>query len=137
MSVNYFDRMLQAIDPEAHAAQDHERLEIAQQRLYAAFGDISQDYDVVQRLRPIGGVHMVTADYGADGDKVKLSKASLGMFMEALLRLGGRVTGSYAMAPGYPRSYVQLSVQIPEKRIAQIEQETGIRLEQPPTLKLA
>ncbi len=69
--------------------------------------------------------------------RLNLSKASLGIFVEAVLRLGGSITDIYAMNPNYIRSAVLARVHMTVKQKQAFEAETGFLLRKPPTVKLS
>jgi len=79
-----------------------------------------------------------SADYGDSSTqrRLNLSKASLGAFVEAVLRHKGAITCIHAMAPQYPRSYVQMRVFMTVDAKEAFEAETGFKLSCPPTVKL-
>lgn len=85
-----------------------------------------------------GRVWKVTADYGAVGTKkLGFSKASLGLFMFTLYKLGGEIGEVHVMGGGrYRNAYVQASLKIHPDKIAEFESDTGIKLENPATIKL-
>lgn len=80
---------------------------------------------------------LVTRDYGGEGKALSMSKANLGQFVYHLLKLGGRITGSFAMNAKYDRSYVQFSIVLPKGRREKLTELTGIALEEPSYLKPA
>lgn len=134
---DFFERLARAIDPEAFETGDHERQQQANDRLRTALGELSHHYDVVPRFNPIGGVPLLTPDYGASGIKLRLSRACLGDFVVALIKHGGSINGVFSMSRDLRGAYVQLSITVPEKNVAALESDTGMRLERPPRLKLA
>ncbi len=73
----------------------------------------------------------VTRDYGGEGKALTMSKEVLGTFVFHLLRCGGRIESTHAMAPEHARSYVQFSITLPKGRKAELEGLTGITLERP------
>lgn len=73
----------------------------------------------------------VTRDYGGEGKALSMSKEALGTFVYHLLRCGGRIESTYAMAPEHARSYVQFSITLPNGRKEELEKITGIALERP------
>lgn len=73
----------------------------------------------------------VTRDYGGQGKALSMSKEVLGNFVYHLLRCGGRIESSYAMAPEHARSYVQFSITLPKGRKEELERLTGVALERP------
>lgn len=79
-----------------------------------------------------------SGDYGdpAPMRRLNLSKAALGTFVEAILRYGGAITCIHAMAPQYPRSYVQMRVFMTVAARRAFEEETGFKLDPPPTVSL-
>jgi hypothetical protein len=79
----------------------------------------------------------VTRDYGREGKSLCMSKATLGEFVFHLMRLGGSISSTYAMAPQYPRSYVQMAITLPAGCAADLEAASGVALECPRELKLA
>lgn len=134
---DYFARLAYAIDPEAFESGDHVGQRRANERLQEALSELSHHYDVVPRFNPVGGVPLLTPDYGADGLKLRLSRTSLGDFMVALIKHGGNVKGVFSMSRDLRGAYVQMSITVPEKNVAALEAETGLRLDKPPRLKLA
>jgi hypothetical protein len=92
---------------------------------------------------PVPGPHpgtelWATRDYGGGvGEALSLSKASLGNFFHALLRMGGSIQSTHCLNHKYDRSYVQAMVVIPAGKRAELEAETGIGLERPSYLKPA
>lgn len=80
---------------------------------------------------------LVTRDYGGEGKALSLSKASLGTFVYHLLRLGGRIVDTHTMNPKYDRSYVQMSIVLPQGRRAELQEASGIALELPSVMKPA
>ena len=76
----------------------------------------------------------VTRDYGAEGKALSMSKTVLGSFVYHLLRLGGRITSTYAMRGDMDRTYVQFAVVLPEGRADELTEASGIVLEKPSTL---
>lgn len=77
---------------------------------------------------------LVTRDYGGEGRALSMSKAQLGLFTYHLLRLGGRITSTYAMRPDMDRTYVQFAIVLPKGRGAKLTELTGVALEQPSML---
>lgn len=83
-----------------------------------------------------GEVYMATEDYGGDGGKLSLSKAKLGLFMYSLLKCDGKICSMYGMNRKYDRSYVQAMIKIKPEKIAELEEMSGVKLMNPPTLSL-
>lgn len=83
-----------------------------------------------------GEVYMATEDYGGDGGKLSLSKAKLGLFMYSLLKCDGKICSMYAMNRNYDRSYVQAMIKIKPEKIEELEKMSGVKLMNPPKLKL-
>ena len=73
----------------------------------------------------------ITHDYGGDGKKLRLSKASLGNFMYHCLKLGGHVMNGSAFAT-VDGAYVQLGISLPKGKREELERLSGITLD-PPT----
>jgi hypothetical protein len=92
--------------------------------------------DVVPALGPVPGTETwATRDYGGGvGNALSLTKASLGGFVYALLRMGGSIQSIHCLNRAYDRSYVQAMVVIPEGKRAELEGATGIGLERPSVL---
>jgi hypothetical protein len=78
----------------------------------------------------------LTRDYGGEGRALNLTTTRLGGFAYHLLRLGGEITGTWAMGPQYPRSYVQFAILLPEGKEEELTESTGIALCKPPTIHL-
>lgn len=136
--MNFHERLSQAVDPEAFAdPMLYERQRIARDRITQALGELSVEYAIIEKHRPINGPTLMTADYGADGKKLSLTKASLGAFAESLLRNGGQMLSTFVMRPDFPGSYVQAMVTVPEEAIEKVQTETGIIFERPAELKPA
>lgn len=74
----------------------------------------------------------LTHDYGGDGKKLRLSKASLGNFVYHCLKLGGHIMSGSAFSPDVDGCYVQLGISLPKGKRAELERLSGIRLD-PPT----
>lgn len=64
--------------------------------------------------------------------RLNLSKASLGTFAEAVLRLGGGLDSFWCMSPQYLRAAVLARVHMTVKQKAEFEAETGFKLRPPP-----
>lgn len=84
----------------------------------------------------LGNERWITRDYGGEGKGLSMSKDVLGRFVYELLRHGGSITSTYAMAQA-PRSYVQFAIALPAGRREALQSVSGITLERPPTWKLA
>ena len=80
---------------------------------------------------------LVTRDYGGEGKSLTLSKSNLGNFVYHLLKLGGYITNTHTLAPEYNRSYVQMSIMLPEGKREELTKLTGITLELPSTIGFA
>lgn len=80
---------------------------------------------------------LVTRDYGGEGKALTMSKTTLGQFTHHLLKLGGRITGTFVMNAAYDRSYVQFAIVLPKGRRDRLTELTGIALEEPSHLKPA
>ena len=76
----------------------------------------------------------VTRDYGSEGRALSMSKTVLGTFVYHLLRMGGRITSTYAMHGDMDRTYVQFAVVLPAGRAGELTEASGIALEKPSTL---
>lgn len=80
----------------------------------------------------------VSGDYGDPAPKrrLNLSKASLGTFVEAVLRHGGDIREFFSMSQSYKGSYVQASVRLTMQGKESFEAETGFKLDCHPVIKL-
>lgn len=134
--MNFFDTLVEAMDPEAFELSDYDRMDAARERLHIALGKLEGHYKVVE-IPPRLGTYKVTADYGSSEKKLRLSKAVLGEFTEELLRHGGSITSLSTMSRTIKGAYVQAVVNIPQSNIEKFEVETGFKLFDPPTFRLA
>ena len=83
-----------------------------------------------------GHENWCTRDYGGEGKAVSLSKRDLGEFFFHLLRFGGTIYQSYAMAKS-PRAYCQFAITLPKGRKEDFERASGFTLEKIPEVKLS
>lgn len=86
-------------------------------------------------IAPKVNEHWFTRDYGGEGKALCLSKATLGLFVYELLKLGGGITSTYAMGKS-PRAYVQMVIYLPTGKKTELEGLTGVTLEVPSTLSI-
>lgn len=77
----------------------------------------------------------VTADYGDEGQKLNLSKASLTRFCSGLRKAEAVISSISVFNRLYDKSYIQAVLFIAENKISIFEEETGIKLSKMPQLQ--
>ena len=83
-----------------------------------------------------GRIWKCTPDYGSEGKKLNLSKASMGLFLYSLMKCDGEIGSVYVMNRNYERSYSQASIKIHPNKIKDFEEMTGMKLEDIPQLRI-
>lgn len=79
--------------------------------------------------------YWVTKGFMGEGKGLNLSKSSLGNFVYALLTLDGAIHCTHSLGRD-PRSYVQMSISLPEGNAEKLTLITGVLLKRKKEAKL-